>query len=431
MITRTSTHITFSLYRGSLVLFSAVLIGLVLGVLYSWSVIKAGIPASWGWSTTDKTLPYSTMCVIFSIVMVPAGRLQDRFGPRWVVFLGGLLAGLGCVVAGVGDGSRFAYIIGFGVLTGMGAGLAYAALTPTAIKWFGPDRTGLVIGIVVAGNALASVVLAPFSSWLLNHFAARTVSGELVKGVSQTMVALGLTTWLVVGSLFWFISNPPAAIMDGGHSARRGRGRGGDRTWREMLKTPQFWLLYLMLFAAASGGLTFISVAAELGRRALGELAFLSVVVLALGDGTGRIGAGIVSDRIGRQLTLCLEFLLQTAMIALLYRVSVSGSEGRLEILAILFFIGLNYGANLTIFPAACKEMFGIRYFGLNYGCLFTAFGMAGVGMPLLNGLIRDLTGKQDLSYLIIAVMMLVAAALALASRYLEGRSAKCEPVGA
>jgi len=154
-------------------------------------------------------------------------------------------------------------------------------------------------------------------------------------------------------------------------------------------------------------------------------------VVLALGDSTGRIGAGIVSDRIGRPLTFCLEFLLQSAVIVLLYRVSVSGSDSWPEIVTILFFIGLNYGANLSICPAACKELFGIRYFGLNYGCLFTAFGLAGLVMPLLNGLIRDLTGKQDLSYLIIGVMMLAAAALALFTHFLESRSPKGEPAGA
>jgi OFA family oxalate/formate antiporter-like MFS transporter len=98
-----------------------------------WSVIKAGIPDSWGWTNADKALPYSVMCIVFAIIMVPAGRFQDRYGPRWVVLLGGFLTGLGCIVSGLGGNSKLAYFVGFGLITGAGAGFAYSALTPAAM----------------------------------------------------------------------------------------------------------------------------------------------------------------------------------------------------------------------------------------------------------------------------------------------------------
>ncbi|WP_223907714.1 OFA family MFS transporter [Geobacter sp. AOG1] len=418
MIERTPTHITISLFRGWLVVAAAVAMGIVFGILYSWSVVKAGIPEAWGWSNADKALPYSVMCIMFALIMVPAGRLQDRFGPRWVVLLGGALAGLGCVIAGVGDGSKLAYVIGFGVFTGIGVGFGYSALTPAAIKWFPPQNTGLIAGIVVAGSGLAPVFLAPLTSWLLNRFAVTAATGIVKQGVSQAMIALGVLIWLVVGALFWVIENPPLgfAAVPGTHDRRTFTLQ--ETSWQRMVRTPQFWLMYLMYFAGASAGLTFISVAADLGRQTLGELAFLAVVVLSLGNTLGRVIAGAISDKIGRHLTLFAEFLFQGGMIGALFWVSKQATGNGLVILAVLFCVGLNYGANLAIFPAACKDQFGIRYFGLNYGCLFTAFGLAGLVMPLLNGLIKDMTGNLDMSYVLIMGMMGIAALLALLSHY-------------
>jgi len=426
MFTTSPTHITISLFRGWLVTVSAIIMGLVFGILYVWSIVKAGIPDSWGWSNADKALPYSVMCIAFSVIMVPAGRIQDRFGPRWVVFLGGFLAGLGCILSGLGGSSLLAYVVGFGLLTGAGVGFGYSSLTPAAIKWFPPHRTGIIVGMVVAGSGLAPVFLAPLCTWLLRVFSTTSAGGVVEKGVAGTMIGLGLVIWLVVGLLFWFIDIPPIGFFH--QSERNGAARTGGRESgsKEMLASVQFWLLFLMYFSGSSAGLVFISVAADLGKHALGEWAFLAVVVLSVGNTAGRILAGIISDRIGRQWTLFAEFICQGAIIGVLFWLSRHGGGTWPAILAVLFVIGLNYGANLTLFPAACKDNFGIRNFGINYGCLFFAFGMAGLVMPWLNGLIKDMTGNLDLSYKLIMTMMAVAALLALVSQHFASRQNGC-----
>ena len=406
--------------RGWVVTFAAAGTGLVLGILYVWSVVRGGIPQSWGWDNADMALPYSVMCLAFAVTMVPAGRLQDRRGPRIAILLGGLLAGLGCVVSALGGSSLAAYVIGFGVLTGSGVGLGYSATTPAAVKWFPPERTGMIAGIVVAGFAMAPIVLAPLAAWLLNVFATTTATGQTEKGVSATMAVLGVVTWLVVGSLALLVRNPPEGYLARpDRDARRGEARvaGNEYGPREMLRTTQFWLLFAMFFFGASAGLMFISVAADLGKAALGSWAFLAVIVLATGNAGGRILAGIVSDRIGRQWTLFAEFACQAAVVAVLFALAGRGGAG--AILAVVFLLGFNYGANLALFPAACKDYFGLRSFGLNYGCLFAAFGSAGLITPWLNGAIRDATGSYDQSYMIVIALMLVAAALAQISRRL------------
>ncbi len=403
--------------------FAAAGMGLVLGILYVWSVVKAGIPESWGWSNADMALPYSLMTVFFAVTMIPAGRLQDRYGPRIAILLGGFLAGLGCIICGLGGSSLAAYIIGFGVVTGSGVGLGYSATTPASLKWFPPERTGLVTGIVVAGFGLAPVVLAPLTAWLLDVFQTAGASGKVEKGVSETMIALGVITWMVVGLLSLFVRNPPE-----GHLIQPVRqDLPADRRvvaveveWRVMLRSAQFWLLFIMYFIGAAAGLMFISVASDLGKQALGSLAFIAVVVLAVGNSAGRILAGVISDKIGRQWTLFGEFILQAIVVGVLYWLSGAGGPWPV-ILLIAFLLGFNYGANLSLFPAACKDYFGIRSFGLNYGLLFAAFGAAGLVMPWLNGLIRDRTGSSDLSYIIVIALMVVAAALALVSRAVGG----------
>jgi MFS transporter, OFA family, oxalate/formate antiporter len=410
-----------SIYRGWIVTIAAALSGLVLGILYIWSVVRAGIPVSWGWTKADMALPYSTMCAFFAITMIPAGRLQDRFGPRLAILLGGFLAGLGCVISGLGGSSLTVYIIGFGVVTGSGVGFGYAATTPASIKWFPPQKTGLIAGIVVAGFGLAPVVLAPLSAWFLDLFASTGAGGVVEKGVPGTMIALGILTWVVVGGLSFFIKNPPEGLSvqprqaAGAAAARVHR---PEYVWRDMLRTAQFWLLFAMYFFGAAAGLTFISVASDLGKHALGSLAFLAVVVLAVGNSAGRVVTGSLSDRFGRQWTLLGEFICQALVVAALYLVSGRDTPWPV-ILAVVFLLGFNYGTNLAVFPAASKDYFGIRNFGLNYGCLFAAFGSAGLIMPWLNGLIEDRTGSGDLSYAIIVGMLAAAAVLAVVSRLL------------
>jgi OFA family oxalate/formate antiporter-like MFS transporter len=415
--TSTEVTISISIYRGWLVTSAAALTGLVLGVLYVWSVVRAGIPLSWGWSKADMALPYSTMCAFFAITMIPAGRLQDRFGPRVAILAGGLLAGLGLVISGLGGSSLLAYVIGFGVFTGSGVGFGYSATTPAAIKWFPPQRTGLIAGIVVAGFGLAPVVLAPLTAWFLDLFGGVNAQGVAEKGVSATMIALGIITWVVVGGLALFVHNPPE-----GHLVQPPAGGGAARvvrpeySWRRMLRTGQFWLLFAMFFFGAAAGHTFISVASDLGKHALGTHAFFVVIVLAVGNSTGRVLAGTLSDRMGRQWTLLIEFIWQALVVAALYKLS-SGDAGWASILAVAFMLGFNYGTNLAVFPATCKDYFGIRNFGLNYGCLFAAFGSAGLIMPYVNGYIEDTTGSSDLSYAIIIGLLAAAAVLAVVSR--------------
>ncbi len=410
--------------KGWIVTFAGTGINLALGILYTWSVIKGGIPESWKWTNADKALPYSVACLVFSLAMVPAGRLQDRIGPRWVATIGGILTGLGCIISALAGSSLLGFVIGFGILAGMGIGFGYASATPPAVKWFPPHRTGLIAGLVVAGFGLASVYIAPLATKLLNVFSTTTPEGIVEKGVSSTMLTFGIAFLVVVTLLAQLLRNPPPgyapSVSATTNTQRLARNDTTDKSWRELLSSTQFYLLWLMFFAGASAGLTFISVAQDLGKKSLGELAFVAVAVLAVGNAGGRILAGVISDKIGRQWTLCGAFVFQALVVLTLY-FAKEGASWPL-IMLIVLTLGANYGSNLSLFPSATKDFFGLKNFGLNYGLVFTAWGAAGLVMPWVNGRIKDLTGSSDLSYFIIIITLIAGALLTFVSRFVAAR---------
>ena len=183
------------------------------------------------------------------------------------------------------------------------------------------------------------------------------------------------------------LRNPPSGYRPAGSPTAGAAALHTDVAWRAMLRSGQFWLLWIMYFFGAGVGLMLIGTATKLGKAALGEAsAFWLVVVLAVGNAGGRVVAGVISDRIGRQRTLLIAFVCQTAVVLSLVFVQRQVAL----LLPVVLLAGANYGANLALFPAASKDYFGLKSFGLNYGILFTAWGLGGFVFSYLNGLLVD-----------------------------------------
>ena len=388
--------------RGWQVTFAGLGINLALGVLYSWSVISKGIPEGWGWSEADRSLPYSVACLVFSLIMVPAGRMQDRIGPRFVASIGGLLVGIGMLSASQTT-TVLGFIIGFGLLAGAGIGFGYASATPPAVKWFPAARTGLIAGIVVSGFGLASVYVAPLVKELIR-----------VYGMSETMMMLGIGFLIVVVGFAQLLQPPPSGYVPRGTAPAPAGGAvvKAEYSPDEMLRTWQFYVLWFMYACGAGAGLMIISKLAKMADVQAGvKLGFVLVAILAVGNGAGRIVAGMLSDKIGRKATLFIFFVLQAVSIVLLSQAETGNVLGTTLILAALsMLVGANYGANLALFPTITKDYFGIRNFGVNYGLVFTAWGLGGFMLSLLAGKVYDQTQTFTFAYYCSAVLLVVAA---------------------
>ncbi len=408
--------------RGWIVTLAGIGINLALGALYAWSTIKGAIPASWGWDDAMKRDPYALACLMFAIGMIPAGRLQDRIGPRWVATIGGVLVGAGFLVSGLAGSNYLGFVLGFGVLTGLGIGFGYASATPPAVKWFPAKRTGLIAGLVVGGFGLASVYVAPLATFLLGNFATDN-NGVREAGVSNTLFVLGGVFLVAIVALAQLLRNPPAgykpAPVASQAAAVKKAAPAADVSWASMLKTPQFWILWIMYIFAAGVGLMVISDAQGLGKVALGEAAFWGVVVLSLGNAGGRVLAGAMSDRIGRQNTMLIVFLLQACVVVGLLFIGNSAAL----LLVILALAGANYGANLALFPSVTKDYFGLKGFGLNYGIMFTAWGIGGLVLTRLAGMLKESTGSNQIAFYIAAGVLVIAALLTFVSRALAKKA--------
>ena len=410
------------------VTFAGMGINLALGILYTWSVISKGIPDDWGWNETHKVLPYMICCLVFSLVMVPAGKMQDKFGPRSVAAIGGVLVGIGFIVASMTT-SLAGYIFGFGILAGAGIGFGYASATPAAVKWFPAAKTGMIAGIVVSGFGLASVYAAPLANWLLVNY-----------GIQKMMLFLGLAfLFLITGvktilTPVWFglsqmlqtpdpdlqqLQHLKENMMENAQTKQQAEYDKDNLTPKEMLCTVQFYILWFMYACGAGAGLMVISKLAPIAEIQIGiSLGFVLVAVLAIGNGGGRILAGMLSDKIGRKATMFISFVSQAVFILLLSRATGDNFLGKIPVTAaISAVIGANYGANLALFPSITKDFYGLKNFGINYGLIFTAWGVGGFMLSFLAGKMYDIHQTFDIAYYGAAALLILAALMVFALR--------------
>jgi MFS family permease len=386
-------------------------LNLALGILYAWSVFSKQIvetvdKGGFGWSKTAATIPYTIAIATFALMMVPAGRLQDKLGPRIVASAGGVLTGLGLIVASFATPTAaWPALVGFGLLAGAGFGLGYSSANPAAVKWFPPEKKGLITGIVVGGFGIAPVYIAPLSKWLLGEY-----------GIPGAFRILGVAFLVVATSFAQFIRNPekPAVSLK---PAAPGAAPKVEATWREMLRSPMFYLYYVQYVCAATAGLMIIGhmarIVAVQSNNAI-KIGFVFVALLAIFNAGGRIIAGIISDYIGRVVTLAIVCIMQAS--AMFFFPSFSTVGGFILGAAV---VGFSYGACLAIFPAATADQWGTKNMGLNYGILFTGWGVGGVIGPILAGKIVDSTGSYVGAYNIAGLLVMLAFVLAMFS-YIE-----------
>ncbi|QWV92439.1 OFA family MFS transporter [Geomonas oryzisoli] len=387
--------------KGWQVVFAGTGINLALGVLYAWSIFKGAIKASieshapdaFQWDKASINDPYALCCLAFAFSMILAGKCQDKIGPARTALIGGILVGSGFCLMGYSN-SYAAWVTGFGVLAGSGFGFGYSAATPPALKWFSSKKTGLIAGIVVAGFGLAPVYIAPLSSYLLGAY-----------GIQQSMYILAAGFAVIVCGLSFALVNPPKGYvpaepaLKGDEKAAPAKKSGYDATVSEMLKSPKFYMLWATFFIGAGAGLMVIGSVAGLAKKSMGPMAFVAVAIMAIGNASGRVVAGVLSDKIGRRATLTIMLGFQAILMFAAVPVVGSGSATMLVLLA--SFIGFNYGSNLTLFPSFAKDYWGFKNYGLNYGVLFSAWGVGGLVMGRVSEMMNAQPGGLNKSFIL------------------------------
>ncbi len=368
-----------------------------LGAMMSLTVFLQPMTEAMGWSRSGVATAAMLNFLCMGVGVFGWGALSDRFGTRIVVLAGGLLIGLGMVLASqAATLGRFQVL--FGVIVGAAAGSLYGPITALTTRWFTRNRT-LAVALVSAGLSVGTTVMAPLARWLISAFDWRTA-----------MFMIGDLVWLVVVPIAFLLRPPPARV-----GAAAGTGSPDPPlTVAQALRTPQFAAIALTHFAccAAHSGPIFhmVTHAIDRGVPAMAAATVLSVAGLA--SLSGKIVCGIAADRMGVKRTLIAGLALQAASIVLYLFTRELGS---FYALAVSF--GFAYGGVMPLYAVLVREYFGERIVGSVFGAVSTAATLGMALGPWAGGWMFDVVGSYAWMYVGSFMIGLGAAAIALSFR--------------
>lgn len=431
-MTDSSTHNRWTVIAGGLI------VQIILGTVYAFSVFVKPLEAAMGWNRSTTQWAFSVALVTFAVTMIPAGRLQDRIGPRKVASIGGILLGLSFLLGAVlvAPDRPWALYVTYGIIGGAGIGFAYVCPIAAAVKWY-PDKKGLITGLAVAGFGAGALFFAGPASVLLLPPAAADPMGlsEILLvglGISKgTGFGIGWQAFFVLHGVVagvavilgaTLLRNPPEGWKPPGWEENPTVARIQQEVeWREMLSRPLACMLWLTFIFGATSGLLAIGQWKPMMGSILTGASFAPdwmggfgrfvepVSILAIFNAIGRIFWGRVSDYIDRPRAMMLMYLGQGLAFMML-----AGIHSHLAVFIASAWVGLNFGGNFALFPSATADYFGTKNLGMNYGFIFTAYGVAGILGPAVGGVLFDATNEYVIAFVFAGTLCFLAAACAV-----------------
>lgn len=367
------------------------------GSAYAFSIFLAPLQRDFGWTRAELSAAFTLSIAFIALGVLVGGRWQDRKGPAPVALTGALLFSAGIFLSGFTRSLGWLYAC-YGVLVGFASGVGYTCPLAVGMKWF-PERRGMVTGLMVMGYGAGGAVIAPLAGLLVR-----------LHGWRETFAILGGAFLVVTTAGSLLLRNPPEGWRPDGWAPPAGEGAFPalrDFSPGEMVRTAAFLRMWVAYALGTAAGLMVIGHLAPFAEGAgfSPRQAALSVGVLSVGNGLGRIGSGWLSDHIGRTRTLAAVMGVTAALLFFESRVASPAL-----LFGSVFLIGYCYGSQLAVFPSATADFFGVRNLGNNYGLLLTAWGTAGIIGPMAGGKIFDATQSYASAFRIAAALAVLAA---------------------
>jgi MFS transporter, OFA family, oxalate/formate antiporter len=376
---------------------------MIANLQYSWTLFVQPLREGTGWALADVQFAFALFILFQTWVQPLDGWFIDRLGPRGFITAAGILCGLGW--AGMGYATSLPMLYVLYCAAGIGAAFVYSGCIGSALKWF-KDRRGMASGIMAAGFGGGTALFIPFISSMLKS-----------DGYQQTFLVSGLVQGLVIVSVAQFLRHPktdPAPAK----AAAGGAGQVGRHhfTTLEMLRTPQFYFMYVMFVLMATGGLLVTANAGPIARSwgYSADLLALAAMLSPLANGASRILWGSVSDKLGRESTMILSFMLQAIC---LFLVVSFGQRSPAWFVTSLVLVYFTWGQIYSLFPATTGDYFGSKHATSNYAVLYTAKGMAAIIGGWIGAILAERSGSWALGFYGSALMALVAAVMAMRLR--------------
>jgi OFA family oxalate/formate antiporter-like MFS transporter len=394
---------------------------MIANLQYAWTLFVQPLREGTGWALPDVQFAF-TLFILFQTWVQPLdGWFIDRLGPRGFITAAGLLCGLGW--AGMGYATSLPMLYVLYCLAGTGAAFVYSGCIGSALKWF-KERRGLASGIMAAGFGGGTALFIPIISSLLKS-----------EGYQQTFLLSGLVQGVVIVFVAQFLRHPPAEAAQAVGADRKPGVRADHKvgatsmkrpaspqvgrqqfTTTEMLRTPQFYFMYVMFVLMATGGLLVTANAGPIARSwgYSAELLALAATLSPLANGGSRIFWGWASDRLGRESTMVLSFTLQAMCLLMVVLLGQQSSTWFVTSLVLVYF---TWGQIYSLFPATSGDYFGSRHATSNYAVLYTAKGVAAIIGPWVGALLAERSGSWALGFYGSAIMALIAAMMAVRLR--------------
>ncbi|MBA4251842.1 MAG: hypothetical protein C0425_07090 [Chlorobiaceae bacterium] len=376
--------------------FAGFLFTLMGGIAYAWGVFVVPLKEQYGWTTTEATLPFSVYLSILAFSMIPAGKLQDKYGPRRVSIVGAVLFFVAYSLASFIDSIASAWwlVMTYGVIAGVASGICYACAIPAARKWF-PDRPGLAISVSVTGFGLAALFFAPLLAiHLIPNF-----------GIAQTFFILGVLTSSVAIFASWLTRFPPEGWKPDNWTLEEDPSVKTtfllhESTQKEALKNPLILGIWFPFFLVIFGGIMCVGLISKYAQLIIGLTpaeAAIAMSVFAFFNGFGRPVAGFLGDKFGPMRTMITTYIIQTIILFSFTTFAVS----MLSLYIFVAFIGWSFAVTLALFPVVTTMSFGIKNLGAIYGIVFSAFGAAALLGPIVGALLFDFTDSYTSSFML------------------------------
>lgn len=384
---------------------------MIANLQYSWTLFVKPLQTSTGWKLSDIQFAF-TLFILFQTWVQPLdGWLIDRLGPRWFISAAGVLCGVAW--AGMGYATTLPMLYTMYCIAGVGAAFVYSGAIGSTLKWFS-DRRGLASGIMAAGFGGGTALFIPFISSLI-----------ATRGYEAAFVATGIFQGLMILIVAQFLRRPPAP------AAAKSAGTAGKEvrhfTTGEMLRTPSFYVMYVMFVLMATGGLL---VTAQAGPIAQSWGYTAAVLTLAaslspLANAASRIFWGWASDTIGRETAMVIAFFLQAICLLLVLLLGPRSAAWFAFTLVLVYF---TWGEIYSLFPSMTADYFGTRHATSNYAVLYTAKGVASIIGGWFGAFLFEQFGSWSVGFYGSAVMALAAGIMAVGLR--ASLTLRHQPVG-
>jgi len=388
--------------QGLKVLVTGSILQLFLGIIYVWSVFKNPVGAHYGWEPVDVGLTASFMLCFFVIGILAGGKAQVKIGVKFTVLIGGLMVAVGMLATAFipvgGKAPVFLIHLFYGIIGGFGVGAGYNAIISTAQKWF-PQNRGFATGVSVCAFGLSTVIFAPLVTALIASL-----------GVNYTFLILAAGFAAAVLLLFSFIKTPEQAANTAAPVLK-----GKQYTTTEMIKTPRFYLIALSLMFGTSVFFIINPDIKDLAiNRGLESFATYLVMFVGIANALGRLGAPLMSDKIGRELADVI-ILAVTALGAF----GLCFAEGIL-LIVIIAAVAFCYGGYSGLYPVLTSENFGIKNIGSNYGAVMVGFMLSALLFPI----VINKVDSQQLKFIILGAIAAAGAVLVVILKLMNAKRA-------